>query len=126
MRCWSKPTFFFFFQAEDGIRDKLVTGVQTCALPISIVRSAPRIPAPDRLWYKESCQSCRRRNPDIAGGVGAVPERGPAGRERWLERSRMAGVSWSKRRSALVKRAYKLRERPRRTLPARRPRLAGP
>src|SRR3989441_5929235 len=26
--------FFFFFQAEDGIRDKLVTGVQMCALPI--------------------------------------------------------------------------------------------
>src|SRR5256885_4391825 len=30
---------FFFFQAEDGIRDYKVTGVQTCALPIS--RSAP-------------------------------------------------------------------------------------
>src|SRR5215217_2590258 len=29
--------FFFFFQAEDGIRDIGVTGVQTCALPISIV-----------------------------------------------------------------------------------------
>src|SRR3989441_2381763 len=28
--------FFFFFQAEDGIRDKLVTGVQTCALPILV------------------------------------------------------------------------------------------
>src|SRR3989441_2247962 len=28
-------SLFFFFQAEDGIRDKLVTGVQTCALPIS-------------------------------------------------------------------------------------------
>src|SRR5207244_8575921 len=27
--------FYFFFQAEDGIRDDLVTGVQTCALPIS-------------------------------------------------------------------------------------------
>src|SRR3990170_6855800 len=27
--------FCFFFQAEDGIRDDLVTGVQTCALPIS-------------------------------------------------------------------------------------------
>src|SRR5438552_18759491 len=27
-------TFLFFFQAEDGIRDDLVTGVQTCALPI--------------------------------------------------------------------------------------------
>src|SRR2546421_9260587 len=27
-------SFFFFFQAEDGIRDLIVTGVQTCALPI--------------------------------------------------------------------------------------------
>src|SRR6266576_2414402 len=32
--------FFFFFQAEDGIRDLYVTGVQTCALPISC--SSPR------------------------------------------------------------------------------------
>src|SRR2546425_11177976 len=33
--CTIEPRlFFFFFQAEDGIRDKLVTGVQTCALPI--------------------------------------------------------------------------------------------
>src|SRR5947208_6976414 len=31
---------FFFFQAEDGIRDDLVTGVQTCALPILIVVAA--------------------------------------------------------------------------------------
>src|SRR2546422_2186765 len=31
LRCFS---FFFFFQAEDGIRDVAVTGVQTCALPI--------------------------------------------------------------------------------------------
>src|SRR5207248_3902556 len=29
--------FFFFFQAEDGIRDRTVTGVQTCALPISYI-----------------------------------------------------------------------------------------
>ena len=28
--------FVFFFQAEDGIRDRLVTGVQTCALPICV------------------------------------------------------------------------------------------
>src|SRR2546430_16808825 len=33
---------FFFFQAEDGIRDLTVTGVQTCALPIS---SMPRLDA---------------------------------------------------------------------------------
>src|SRR5256885_388836 len=30
----SESDFFFFFQAEDGIRDYKVTGVQTCALPI--------------------------------------------------------------------------------------------
>src|SRR6266436_9225996 len=35
---------FFFFQAEDGIRDVAVTGVQTCALPI-LQRSAPSEPA---------------------------------------------------------------------------------
>src|SRR5256884_510577 len=40
-RCGSVPRgrvalgVFFFFQAEDGIRDVAVTGVQTCALPIS-------------------------------------------------------------------------------------------
>src|SRR6266511_3225947 len=32
---WRLEYFFFFFQAEDGIRDFHVTGVQTCALPIS-------------------------------------------------------------------------------------------
>src|SRR4051794_41859955 len=32
--------FFFFFQAEDGIRDGRVTGVQTCALPICGQRAA--------------------------------------------------------------------------------------
>src|SRR2546430_12582964 len=36
---------FFFFQAEDGIRDLTVTGVQTCALPISL----PPRPVPGRL-----------------------------------------------------------------------------
>src|SRR6266404_7207326 len=34
--------FFFFFQAEDGIRDKLVTGVQTCALPIYACKEAAK------------------------------------------------------------------------------------
>src|SRR6266487_2847417 len=41
---------FFFFQAEDGIRDGRVTGVQTCALPISVAwarrSTAPEIAAP--------------------------------------------------------------------------------
>src|SRR5207247_4961371 len=57
--------FFFFFQAEDGIRDPLVTGVQTCALPISFSQlsggpypshsSGPILEASDSLtWVKES------------------------------------------------------------------------
>src|SRR5438034_11114866 len=33
---WCLCCIFFFFQAEDGIRDHCVTGVQTCALPISV------------------------------------------------------------------------------------------
>src|SRR2546427_4013552 len=58
--------FFFFFQAEDGIRDLTVTGVQTCALPIS-----PRVPArldgtaAERVWDR------RRR------GRGDLRIRGP-------------------------------------------------
>src|SRR5687767_5657713 len=43
MTCLTPFLFIiFFFQAEDGIRDKLVTGVQTCALPISIHRILER------------------------------------------------------------------------------------
>src|SRR5258708_29941686 len=42
---------FFFFQAEDGIRDDLVTGVQTCALPIPSVAtedvSSPEASSPE-------------------------------------------------------------------------------
>src|SRR3712207_7177203 len=37
---WYIIYLFFFFQAEDGIRDIGVTGVQTCALPISDVDEA--------------------------------------------------------------------------------------
>src|SRR5688572_32392296 len=46
MRCvasWSSfLPVFFFFQAEDGIRDLTVTGVQTCALPIFTPNTPPR------------------------------------------------------------------------------------
>src|SRR5438309_4699948 len=37
----NKYNFFFFFQAEDGIRDGTVTGVQTCALPIYFSSTCP-------------------------------------------------------------------------------------
>src|SRR5204862_4869612 len=36
-RCPGSRSISFFFQAEDGIRDLYVTGVQTCALPISFI-----------------------------------------------------------------------------------------
>ena len=36
--------WFFFFQAEDGIRDWSVTGVQTCALPIWAVQKPGALP----------------------------------------------------------------------------------
>src|SRR2546430_4882325 len=55
------PGLVFFFQAEDGIRDLTVTGVQTCALPISRWPSAASIlpcgsiPARElRVWIRES------------------------------------------------------------------------
>src|SRR5437879_12235460 len=46
---------FFFFQAEDGIRDTSVTGVQTCALPISS-RLEHRGPALRRIGYGQRGQ----------------------------------------------------------------------
>src|SRR5438309_10040001 len=65
--------FVFFFQAEDGIRDGTVTGVQTCALPISWSRaSRPRCtPAP----YKEGRPARRRRGsaPRSGGSAGGWP-----------------------------------------------------
>src|SRR3990172_10624633 len=48
---------FFFFQAEDGIRDVAVTGVQTCALPISCHR---RSPTRCNEWARSPGKSCRR------------------------------------------------------------------
>src|SRR2546426_4023283 len=44
--------FFFFFQAEDGIRDYKVTGVQTCALPISGAAASPYARIPQLVVYQ--------------------------------------------------------------------------
>src|SRR5690606_39430737 len=48
--------FFFFFQAEDGIRDFHVTGVQTCALPICFTVQLPGREAPglDLLAFEDA------------------------------------------------------------------------
>src|SRR2546430_12039978 len=54
--------FFFFFQAEDGIRDLTVTGVQTCALPISVIHC--------RAPFFKSRQLDRSRAPETPVGRG--------------------------------------------------------
>src|SRR3989441_2659436 len=79
---------FFFFQAEDGIRDKLVTGVQTCALPISSAEPIRDV--------RVSVARCPRR-----GAAGAVhPHARPArasGHElerRALSRRHLASGRW--------------------------------
>src|SRR2546429_2168087 len=60
--------FFFFFQAEDGIRDVAVTGVQTCALPISRPGTVGFRAAP-RSW---GLRAHRGSEPDTR-----IPHRGP-------------------------------------------------
>src|SRR6266498_4554241 len=67
---------FFFFQAEDGIRDADVTGVQTCALPIwlpdlllPLLRGRPREPAAKRRVQKGPGVDRRRHRDDQARGV---------------------------------------------------------
>src|SRR2546429_2201191 len=69
-------SYFFFFQAEDGIRDVAVTGVQTCALPICGCQNRPAVAA-------GLCPADDRRRPDGADGRHDVePIRGGDGRDR--------------------------------------------
>src|SRR5256886_9730535 len=65
----SRDAYFFFFQAEDGIRDLTVTGVQTCALPISAHLDEFRRRLPGR-----------GRGGTRRGGLGTGPGRGCPGR----------------------------------------------
>src|SRR3989454_12140199 len=71
--------FVFFFQAEDGIRDYKVTGVQTCALPISGAEAELEASARDRV-------QCRRGHRD--GRRAAVPDAEDAGPKRDPRRAR--------------------------------------
>src|SRR5256885_5602925 len=89
----------FFFQAEDGIRDYKVTGVQTCALPISWPRVAasldPRADRSgskwrpqartDRGWAPNWCRAMRSQFVGSALGANRSEERrvGKECRSRW-------------------------------------------
>src|SRR3989449_3669187 len=69
--------FFFFFQAEDGIRDVAVTGVQTCALPISLRPPGSPLPGlpPSRASAAVACSKCSMPAGQILG-PGVLMNRG--------------------------------------------------
>src|SRR5438309_9000479 len=96
MRCGC--LLFFFFQAEDGIRDGTVTGVQTCALPISVLDVRARL---------ANVEYCGGDLADAAAveravrGAAVVIHAGAATRGGWPERSeeRRVGKEWRSRGS---------------------------
>src|SRR5690606_40294720 len=59
---------FFFFQAEDGIRDFHVTGVQTCALPISSNGRGSPIGRGSRIRSRTFPGRCNHSTPPRLGG----------------------------------------------------------
>src|SRR5256886_3999089 len=66
--------FIFFFQAEDGIRDLTVTGVQTCALPIlARARRRPRAARPAAASRTRPARAAARAEPRSATQAGTSP-----------------------------------------------------
>src|SRR2546426_2462302 len=95
---------FFFFQAEDGIRDYKVTGVQTCALPISRQR---------RRLHAVPVPLAARRAGGSGGGTGGA-RRGARAARRLRGSGRSVGVGRAAGaargvRSAVARRAVSLR-----------------
>src|SRR5690606_39933701 len=73
---------FFFFQAEDGIRDFHVTGVQTCALPIwpgrsggrrRPVKDPPSVSSVDHLWSAVVRKANHGSSCCVCWGAGGLP-----------------------------------------------------
>src|SRR5205823_8545545 len=90
----------FFFQAEDGIRDKLVTGVQTCALPISF----RKVERKDDIAEKYR-KSCGREEGVVL--IGKAQEKTPVFRTE-RRRNEKTGVTypWLVRSTAMVNHFY--------------------
>src|SRR2546422_11202355 len=72
----------FFFQAEDGIRDVAVTGVQTCALPISLDRALPRLRRFLRRPHREALARGGTHALPQGSGPGARSSRGGSPQDR--------------------------------------------
>src|SRR5205809_2208395 len=80
---------YFFFQAEDGIRDVAVTGVQTCALPNRSTKSPER----RRHQKKRSFRRGQKWRTGVEGRISVLKRRhglnrcryrGDAGMQRWV------------------------------------------
>src|SRR5207248_3678515 len=100
--CLCSLLFFcvFFFQAEDGIRDRTVTGVQTCALPIS---QAPRAEAPNLATWASARASAAMTRPAPTPALAPAPaSRSPTLKAVASARSeeRRVGKEWRTRWSA--------------------------
>src|SRR2546430_6146397 len=70
----SRSILFFFFQAEDGIRDLTVTGVQTCALPISLGGTSLEEPLAQR-DQKQSSDDAEHHDGALDDPGSQVPDR---------------------------------------------------
>src|SRR2546429_3729382 len=105
-----RDTYFFFFQAEDGIRDVAVTGVQTCALPISPGPSYP-VALKGRAWILRDSFDIARLETDLIAPVPQIKlvadhtaiEYGPVrfhipDAEMWLPQSAEVYYDWRGKR----------------------------
>src|SRR5699024_11676116 len=81
----SNVIIYFFFQAEDGIRDRNVTGVQTCALPISAVLGHPFLDEVVR--GRGTHQQWRERSAAALVEAGGTPQSAASALRTWLARS---------------------------------------
>src|SRR5256885_7754845 len=116
---------YFFFQAEDGIRDYKVTGVQTCALPIwtdpagrparpalrgpwriaPVPRHRPARPA-RRPRAAPAARSRCPREPGAAGAAGAAWRARQIAARRWRPAARAAAGPRQRLRAAAARRRY--------------------
>src|SRR5437764_4485098 len=91
---------FFFFQAEDGIRDTSVTGVQTCALPIFARAVSDRVcPGDQPTPRSDTARAIRGLHEDRRGGGRPGRRTGRLSRSRKV--ARPADLADRKRRSRL-------------------------
>src|SRR5690606_3627148 len=97
--------YFFFFQAEDGIRDFHVTGVQTCALPISLIRCRARIRGFGRLRLDTSSLILERNQRPVSLSLTTLVAQLPAANrhQQTLLTELLATISNSERLDALRK-----------------------